>query len=216
MDTTPEPDDGRWLTKAELAQARRIDIASATRLIRRQGWRRQPGNDGRVRVLVPADWMHPRHDDPRDDPSGNPRDDDAADPMDQLADPRDEAADPRDNKGLLVGALAALEDAVAVLRESWRGRRREGTANVSGPTPCGIEFNVLTAELAVAEQAAEQAHAEAQRADRAEAHAAELHGAVERANAEATLAAQALDAAKAARPRAESLPTRLLRALRGR
>lgn len=77
-------------------------------------------------------------------------------------------------------------------------------------------IDVLTAELAVAEQAAEQAHAEAQRADRAEAHAAELHGAVERANAEATLAAQALDAAKAARPRAESLPTRLLRALRGR
>src|SRR5262249_36765384 len=51
-----EVDEGTWLTKAELAARRAISIASATKLIRRSGWRRQPGNDGRVRVLVP--WDH--------------------------------------------------------------------------------------------------------------------------------------------------------------
>ncbi len=43
----------RWMTKAELATARGISVESADRLIRRQGWRKVPGNDGRARVLVP-------------------------------------------------------------------------------------------------------------------------------------------------------------------
>jgi hypothetical protein len=98
MTDAPATDYGTWLTKAELAHVRRISIASATRLIRRQGWRRQPGNDGRVRVLVPEDWMHPRHDDPRDDGG--------ADTMDQLADPGDRTADPMDNSR----ELKALRD----------------------------------------------------------------------------------------------------------
>jgi hypothetical protein len=47
-----------WMTKAEQqAGVRRICIASAYRLIRRKGWRRQPGNDGRVRVLVPSEAL---------------------------------------------------------------------------------------------------------------------------------------------------------------
>jgi hypothetical protein len=57
----PGPSDdaagGAWMTKTELARARRISIASVDRLIRRKGWRRQPGNDGRVRVLVPSDAL---------------------------------------------------------------------------------------------------------------------------------------------------------------
>jgi hypothetical protein len=48
--------DGTWMTKREIAAVRRISIASADRLIRRHGWRKQPGNDGRVRTYVPSDW----------------------------------------------------------------------------------------------------------------------------------------------------------------
>jgi hypothetical protein len=47
------PADGQCLTLTELGRARGISKASAARLVRR--WRRQPGNDGHVRVLVPHD-----------------------------------------------------------------------------------------------------------------------------------------------------------------
>jgi hypothetical protein len=57
-------DGGTWMTKAELAAARGISIESVERLMRRHRWRRQPGNDNRVRVLVPPDWLAPRESDP--------------------------------------------------------------------------------------------------------------------------------------------------------
>lgn len=55
-----EDDDSRWMTKAELARARGISVTSADRLVRRHRWRREPGNDGRARVLVPPGWIRPR------------------------------------------------------------------------------------------------------------------------------------------------------------
>jgi hypothetical protein len=45
--------DARWLTYADLAQLRGISRASAERLAHRKRWRRQAGNDGRARLLVP-------------------------------------------------------------------------------------------------------------------------------------------------------------------
>ena len=44
----------RWMTYAELGQARGISTASATRLTFRRKWRRQKGNDGIARVEVPV------------------------------------------------------------------------------------------------------------------------------------------------------------------
>src|SRR5271166_4294999 len=49
--------DGRWLTYDELAKARRISRTSAERLVLRNRWRRQRGNDRTVRVLVPLDHL---------------------------------------------------------------------------------------------------------------------------------------------------------------
>ena len=46
--------DGAWLSYPELARLRGINLTSAFRLARRHGWRRQKGNDGKLRVLVPA------------------------------------------------------------------------------------------------------------------------------------------------------------------
>ena len=46
-------DGARRMTYAELADIRRISVASAMRLVRRKNWARQTGNDGVVRVLVP-------------------------------------------------------------------------------------------------------------------------------------------------------------------
>jgi hypothetical protein len=46
-------DETRWVSFAELAEARGIDKLSAIRMARRRGWPKQIGNDGTVRVLVP-------------------------------------------------------------------------------------------------------------------------------------------------------------------
>ncbi len=45
--------DTRWMTYAELAQARGIKEPAAVRLVQRRGWERQPGNDGSTRTAVP-------------------------------------------------------------------------------------------------------------------------------------------------------------------
>ncbi len=116
-----DPTDGVWLTKAQLAAVRRISVASADRLIRRQGWRKHPGNDGRARVLVPSDWAISRSFGPTDAQSGNPTDDRGAHPTDQAPDPTDRprehptdnAVGPRD----ITRAVSALEAAVSTLRE---------------------------------------------------------------------------------------------------
>jgi hypothetical protein len=64
--------DGSWMTYGQLAEARQIGRRAAVRLAQRHHLRRQPGNDGSVRVWVPADMAasspfrsyplrHPRH-----------------------------------------------------------------------------------------------------------------------------------------------------------
>ena len=47
--------DGQWMTYGQLAEARQIGRRAAVRLAQRHRLRRQPGNDGSVRVWVPAD-----------------------------------------------------------------------------------------------------------------------------------------------------------------
>lgn len=48
-----EPNPGQWLTYDEAAKLLRIAPESVQRRAQREGWQRQPGNDGRARVLVP-------------------------------------------------------------------------------------------------------------------------------------------------------------------
>jgi hypothetical protein len=64
---------GRWLSYAELAELRGITRKAAARLTLRHRWRRQPGNDGAVRVWVPdADMTHRQT--PRHEPTATPPD----------------------------------------------------------------------------------------------------------------------------------------------
>jgi hypothetical protein len=51
---------GTWMTYTELAVVRGIKRSGAVRLVQRYGWRRQPGNDGMARVLVPHDQLDRR------------------------------------------------------------------------------------------------------------------------------------------------------------
>jgi hypothetical protein len=55
--------DGRWMTYGELAEARAIKRATAIRMARRYRWRKQMGNDGFARVLVPEGWDQPAPED---------------------------------------------------------------------------------------------------------------------------------------------------------
>src|SRR5215210_3324888 len=66
--------DTRWLTYEEAGHVLRIDPDSVARRARRQGWPRQPGNDGKTRVGVPPDVL------PRSAPDSGPdREADGAD-----------------------------------------------------------------------------------------------------------------------------------------
>jgi hypothetical protein len=49
-----EVEGGRWLSYSELAEIRGIGRESAVKLVQRERWRRMPGNDRTVRVLVPT------------------------------------------------------------------------------------------------------------------------------------------------------------------
>jgi hypothetical protein len=73
-----DTDDIRWLTYAELGQARGISTASATRLAFRRKWRRQVGNDGTARVAVPLAETQTRQDKAPDD-RNDARNDDRGD-----------------------------------------------------------------------------------------------------------------------------------------
>ena len=51
--------DSRWMTYAELAEARGIKEPAAVRLVQRRGWERHQGNDGSARVAVPVAELRP-------------------------------------------------------------------------------------------------------------------------------------------------------------
>ena len=50
---------GRWMSYDELAAVRGIKRIGAVRLVQRHKWRRQAGNDGLARILVPHDALQP-------------------------------------------------------------------------------------------------------------------------------------------------------------
>jgi hypothetical protein len=59
-DAADDAADGRWMTYAELGQARGISKESALKLALRRKWRKQDDNRGHVRVYVPIEWAERR------------------------------------------------------------------------------------------------------------------------------------------------------------
>jgi hypothetical protein len=74
-------EETRWLSYAELAEARGIDLASAIRTVRNRRWPKQKGNDGKIRVAVPWEFLQAKRQDTSEDarklpgnsPSSRPR-----------------------------------------------------------------------------------------------------------------------------------------------
>jgi hypothetical protein len=101
--------DGRWMSLKELAASRRISVPSAARLMRRRKWRRQPGNDGHIRVWVPAGEQEPKADDRADDRVDVPPEARA----DSIPDIRADAL--ADIRSGVMEIIRPLQDAIAVL-----------------------------------------------------------------------------------------------------
>jgi hypothetical protein len=195
-----------WMTKAELARVRRISVASADRLIRRQGWRRQPGNDGRVRVLVPPSWASKSQ--------SNPTDTEPPDPTDRIEDPTDTSSE----ISLLEATVAALREQQDHERAGWAEERLRRIVIIDG-----LRDRADRADVALS---AERVRADAlrERLDAAQGHIAAAQGQLAAAEDAARLAhaeAQAaLDVAARLREavaadRARGRLRRVLAALRG-
>lgn len=66
-DTVGSTDGGAWMSYDDLAKRLSMQPASARNLVRRKGWRRQVGNDGRALVFVPLNVVN--FNSPSDGPS---------------------------------------------------------------------------------------------------------------------------------------------------
>jgi hypothetical protein len=181
--------DAKWLTFAELALARGISEPSARKLVRRHKWRRQTGNQGIVRILVPAEALDRPKDDPGTDLPHDPRPDPRPDPSDE----------PR--------AIIALEAAIAALREQMEHANSRADRAEHGREGERLRADDLRAQTDALNAEADRALGEARRlrgrADELQAgqelmmdmHAralAALQGDLEMARAQATTAHDAL------------------------
>ena len=133
-------EDARWLSYTELAAERGISRASAIRMVRRQRWRRQTGNDGEARVLVPATAL------PGDRPEGS----------DTGQTPGHALDGDTGHQGLMAGALVALEDAVSALRDQLtianaRADRLDVVIEVERGRVITVESKLAASEAALAQ-----------------------------------------------------------------
>ncbi len=158
--------DGQWVTYGELAKARNIERRAAVRLAQRRRWRRQAGNDGLTRVLVPPDWLKPvdrARDVTRDDAG-----DDA--PLDATAQ---------------VDAVEVLQRALTMLGEQLARERDRGDVASAEVATLREQIAALQTDLAAAQATADRHYAALQQAEGVRDAALE---AANRADAEAQAA----------------------------
>jgi hypothetical protein len=134
-DNLPDNEAMRWVSFAELAAARGVDKASAIRLVRRRGWRRQRDNQGHVRALVPETWLSSPEDRLPDSPGDNP---------------------PDTLPGLSVHtrALATLEEAVTGLTRRAEQAEARADAALAVADRTLVQLSEATARIEAADQRA--------------------------------------------------------------
>jgi membrane protein involved in colicin uptake len=174
--------DGRWMSFADLAASRGISKDSAQRLVRRRGWRRQPDNQGRVRVLVPPHALEEPVSNDLDPTSAPDRHSDKAPDMSRM--------------------IAAVEGAVSALREraevaEQRADRAEAEARSQRERADQAERRADAASLR-AEQAEQRATAAEIAQAEAEADVAQGREAREMAERAAEQARQEVEAVRQA------------------
>jgi hypothetical protein len=135
---------GRCMTYDELAAMRGIKRIGAVRLVQRYKWRRQAGNDGRARVLVPHDALQPVRG--TDDGASAPE------PVAPTSAGSAAGNDAGTNPTLMAGARATLETAVLSLTERALAAERRADARAErAESAVASERAALTAERARAD-----------------------------------------------------------------
>ena len=147
QDAGDDTGDNAWCTYGELAKARNIERRAAVRLAQRRRWRRQAGNDGLARVLVPRDWLKPA--DRTRDIAGDMTADDAGDVAPVVA------PAPSD-------AVAAFQAALTMLAEQLARERDRGDVATVEVATLREQIATLQADLATAQEAADRHFAELQ------------------------------------------------------
>ena len=149
--------DSRWMTYRELGRARGITTDSATRLAFRRKWRRQVGNDGTARVLVPLAEAGPA--------KAATHDEGRAISHDDTPDitPNATPDGSRDDTPDITRTINALEEALSTLREQLererdrsdaaeaRAGRAEAQASTEANRATAAEARLAAVEAALAE-----------------------------------------------------------------
>jgi hypothetical protein len=200
LDPGEHSPEGRWLTYGELGRIRGIGRESAVKLAQRKRWRRIPGNDGVARVFVPPDWLAP------------------AAPLPAKPPPKPSPEHSPEDSPLLAGALAALEDAVAEMRqraEAAEHRTAEAERRADAALALADQsVAMLTDAAARADRGEAAIDGERKRADRAEYRADGLRGRID--ELEVNLAAARAEAHKATEAAAALTREEEARKARGR
>src|SRR5262249_10415905 len=178
---------GVWMTYDEIAVARRIERIGAVRLVQRHRWRRQAGNDGKARILVPHDALEPRR--------GARIGGDTTKPGDAG---NDTAIDTGISAPDSAGTVTAFETALTALREA-----KDGEITTLREAIAGLQSTIAGAEER-AGRAEARVEAERARVDRAEATAVDqqqradaLRERLNTAETEATALREAVDGLRA-------------------
>ena len=151
-DITPDTGEGRWLTYRQIGGLRRISKASAERLVRRHKWRRQEDNQGVTRVLVPPEWAEVELALASDSPP------------DIRADGSPDITPDTGVSRIAAGPLAALEDAVAALREQLDATNARAERAEAGREGERARADDLRAQIDVLNAERVETRAEAERA----------------------------------------------------
>jgi chromosome segregation ATPase len=215
MQQETEAETVTWMSYAELGRARGTSAASAKRYANRQRWRKQPGNDGTVRVAVPPGGTVPRETVRGVVPGDGPD-------LSRLLDDANKRA------------IAALREQQEHERAAWREDRARLVAEIDGlraaydraeqgrdgerarADTLRDRLNAMQAQLADAHAALQRAETADARADRAEARIqvleAEIAGALGAVATAAAHADRSEVALSAERQRADELRQRIAKA----
>jgi hypothetical protein len=203
-DAPHDAGDGAWLTYDQIAASRHITRRAAVRMTQRHHLRRQPGNDGLMRVWVPHDMAEPS-------PRVTLRDDVG-----------DDAGDDARGSGAIVGEIAALrERAEGAERRAEKAEQRADQADADRRAAEGRADQadadrraaialadqtvaLLTDTVARADQAEQGREAARERAHELANRMLVVHGAADRAEAEAGELRRQMQAAQIAQAEAEA------------
>lgn len=135
-----------WLTYDELADRLGIERESARQQVKRKRWARRPGNDGKVRIGVPEDVLHPGTE------AGS------QDGTDPVQSPAHEPIQVPDQVPAVIGVLTRHVERLELQLEAALSRSADRDALVAERDVLTVQVEALRAALAAAERDRDRWH----------------------------------------------------------